>query len=92
MTRDNHSRTKANHLQTNGICERFHKTLQDECYSLLFRKKLYRVPGQLELLRQDSQTPPILLGIAREEWSISRSAGRRPQLMGSGRGANGPCR
>ena len=36
-----HSRTKANHPQTNGICERFHKTLQDECYSLLFRKKLY---------------------------------------------------
>ena len=29
------------HSQTNGICERFHKTLQDECYSLLFRKKLY---------------------------------------------------
>ena len=37
-----HSRTKANHPQTNGICERFHKTLQDECYSLLFRKKPYR--------------------------------------------------
>ena len=33
-----HSRTKANHPQTNGICERFHKTLQDECCSLLFRK------------------------------------------------------
>ena len=33
-----HSRTKANHPQTNGICERFHKTLQDECYSLLFRR------------------------------------------------------
>ena len=28
-----HSRTKANHPQTNGICERFDKTLQDECYS-----------------------------------------------------------
>ena len=37
----NHSKTKANHPQTNGICERFHKTMQDECYSLLFRKKLY---------------------------------------------------
>ena len=29
-----HSRTKANHPQTNGICERFHKTLRDECYNL----------------------------------------------------------
>ena len=36
-----HSRTKANHPQTNGNCERFHKTLQDECYSLLFSKKFY---------------------------------------------------
>ena len=26
-----HFWTKANHPQTNGICERFHKTLQDEC-------------------------------------------------------------
>ena len=33
-----HSGTKANYPQTNGICERFHKTLQDECYSLLSRK------------------------------------------------------
>ena len=45
-----HSRTKANHPQTNGICERFHKTLQDESYSLLFRKKLYR---DLEDLQTD---------------------------------------
>ena len=44
-----HSRTKANHLQTNGICERFHKTLQDECYSLLFRKKLYHSLEELQV-------------------------------------------
>ena len=43
-----HSRTKANHPQTKGICERFHKTLQDECYSLLFRKKLYRSLEELQ--------------------------------------------
>ena len=43
-----HSRTKANHPQTNGICERFHKTLQDECYSLLFRKKLYQSLEELQ--------------------------------------------
>jgi transposase InsO family protein len=36
-----HSRTKANSPQTNGICERFHRTMQDECYAILFRKKLY---------------------------------------------------
>jgi transposase InsO family protein len=36
-----HSRTKAQHPQTNGICERFHRTMQDEFYSVAFRKKLY---------------------------------------------------
>ena len=44
-----HSRTKANHPQTNGICERFHKTLQDDCYSLIFRKKLYRTLEELQV-------------------------------------------
>lgn len=28
-----HSKTKVRHPQTNGICERFHKTMQDECYT-----------------------------------------------------------
>ena len=36
-----HSRTKAYSPQTNGICERFHKTMQEECYHILFRKKFY---------------------------------------------------
>ena len=44
-----HSKTKANHPQTNGICERLHKTMQDECYSLLFRKKLYRSLEELQV-------------------------------------------
>lgn len=36
-----HSKTKARSPQTNGICERFHKTIQDEFYSVAFRKKIY---------------------------------------------------
>ena len=44
-----HSRTRANHPQTNGICERFHKTLQDECYSLLFRNNRYRTLEELQV-------------------------------------------
>ena len=44
-----HTRTKANSPQTNGVCERFHKTMQDECYSLLFRKKLYRTLEELQV-------------------------------------------
>jgi transposase InsO family protein len=36
-----HSKTKARSPQTNGICERFHKTIQDEFYAVAFRKKIY---------------------------------------------------
>jgi transposase InsO family protein len=45
-----HSRTKVRHPQTNGICERFHKTIKDECYSIAFRKKIYH---SLEELQSD---------------------------------------
>ncbi len=36
-----HSKTKARHPQSNGICERFHRTVQDEFYAVAFRKKVY---------------------------------------------------
>ena len=36
-----HSKTRVRTPQTNGICERFHKTLKEEFYSVMFRKKLY---------------------------------------------------
>lgn len=45
-----HSRTKAQSPQTNGICERFHKTIKEEFYSVVFRKKIYR---GLEELQRD---------------------------------------
>lgn len=45
-----HSRTKARHPQTNGICERFHRTIQEEFYATAFRKKLYT---RLEELQAD---------------------------------------
>ena len=37
-----HTKTKARHPQTNGICERFHKTILHEFYQVAFRKKLYQ--------------------------------------------------
>jgi transposase InsO family protein len=43
-----HSRTKAKSPQTNGICERFHRTVQEEFYSTAFRKKLYRGLEELQ--------------------------------------------
>ena len=36
-----HSKTKARHPQTNGICERFHKTILQEFYQVAFRRRLY---------------------------------------------------
>jgi transposase InsO family protein len=43
-----HSRTKTKHPQTNGICERFHKTLLNEFYRVAFRKKIYRSFEELQ--------------------------------------------
>ena len=37
-----HTRTKAASPQTNGICERFHKTILQEFYQVTFRKKIYQ--------------------------------------------------
>lgn len=43
-----HSRTKTKSPQTNGICERFHKTILQEFYQVAFRKKLYRSIDELQ--------------------------------------------
>jgi len=45
-----HTKTKAMSPQTNGICERFHKTILQEFYQITFRKKLY---SSLEELQKD---------------------------------------
>lgn len=45
-----HTRTKAASPQTNGICERFHKTILQEFYQVAFRKKIYR---SIEELQED---------------------------------------
>lgn len=43
-----HTRTKANSPQTNGICERFHKTILQEFYQVTFRKKIYETIDELQ--------------------------------------------
>jgi len=43
-----HSRTKAKSPQTNGIVERFHKTMLDEFYRVAFRKKVYESIAELQ--------------------------------------------
>jgi transposase InsO family protein len=43
-----HTKTKVKSPQTNGICERFHRTILDEFYRITFRKKLYETIEQLQ--------------------------------------------
>jgi len=43
-----HSRTKAKNPQTNGIVERFHKTVLNEFYRVAFRKRIYGSIAELQ--------------------------------------------
>jgi transposase InsO family protein len=43
-----HTRTKVRSPQTNGIVERFHKTVLNEFYRVAFRRKIYSGIGQLQ--------------------------------------------
>ena len=45
-----HTKTKAKSPQTNGIYERFHETILNAFYQIIFRKKVYQ---DLESLQQD---------------------------------------
>ena len=45
-----HTKTKVKSPQTNGICERFHKTILQEFYQVTFRKKIYT---DIEALQAD---------------------------------------
>ena len=42
------AKTKARSPQTNGICERFHKTVLQEFYQVAFRKKIYHTIEELQ--------------------------------------------
>jgi transposase InsO family protein len=44
-----HTRTKVRRPQTNGAVERLNQTIQDEFYSVAFRKKLYRTVEEIQL-------------------------------------------
>ena len=43
-----HTKTKVKSPQTNGICERFHKTVLQEFYQVTFRKKIYETIDKLQ--------------------------------------------
>ncbi|MFN7545530.1 MAG: integrase core domain-containing protein, partial [Acidobacteriota bacterium] len=43
-----HKRTQVASPQTNGFRERFHRTIQEEFYSVKFRQKIYQLSGLLQ--------------------------------------------
>ena len=43
-----HTKTKTKSPQTNGICERFHRTILEEFYQIAFRKKIYKSLEELQ--------------------------------------------
>lgn len=43
-----HTKTKVRHPQTNGICERFHKTILHEFYHVTLRKNVYTTLDELQ--------------------------------------------
>lgn len=45
-----HTTTKAYSAQTNGMCERFHKTMKNEFFDVAMRKKIYT---QIDDLQRD---------------------------------------
>ena len=47
VVEDDHTRTKAKSLQTNGIVERFHKTMLDDFHRIAFRKKVSAMTDEL---------------------------------------------
>jgi hypothetical protein len=58
-----HTRTKTKSPQTNGICERFQKTVLNEFYRVAFRKKLYTTLEEIQAdldvwLREYNETRP----------------------------------
>lgn len=44
-----HTKTKVRSPQSNGICERFHRTILNEFYQITFRKKIYKTLEELQI-------------------------------------------
>ena len=43
-----HPRTEVRSPETNGFCERFHRTLKEEFFTVAFRRTLYESLNQLQ--------------------------------------------
>ncbi len=48
ISRIEHRRTQVGSPETNGFCERFHRTVKEEFYAVTFRKKVYESMDELQ--------------------------------------------
>lgn len=48
VSRIEHRKTKVGSPETNGFCERFHRTVKEEFYAVAFRKKFYESLDELQ--------------------------------------------
>jgi transposase InsO family protein len=75
-----HSRTKTKSRQTNGICERFHKTALNEFYRVAFRKKVYRSTDECRRIWTRGSKNTMRHGHIRDARPRSRPIGTRIKL------------
>ena len=68
-----HSRTKTKSPQTNGICERFHKTVLNEFYRVAFRKKVYRSIDELQADLDSWIADTMRRGHIRDVWCFGKT-------------------
>ncbi len=85
-----HTKTKVMSPQTNGICERFHKTIQNEFYQMTFRKSFMMILKHYNRILMNGwftiiMSEPIRgkYAVARQRWKrylIGRTSGLRKKL------------
>jgi hypothetical protein len=71
-----HTRTKTKSPQTNGICERFHKTVLDEFYRIAFRKKIYRAIDELPQIARVATISSAISRLSQDARSKGFASGR----------------
>jgi transposase InsO family protein len=71
----NHTRTRVKSPQTNGICERRHKSLLDEFYRVAFRKKVYATIAALQAALDEWVAHDIDVRSHQGRWCFLQNAG-----------------
>ena len=66
-----HTKTKVRHPQTNGICERFHKTILQEFYQKTLRKNIYTSLEELQKIWTIGSNPTILNELIRAKSAVA---------------------